>query len=203
MVIVKMGLARLSKPAKVVFTRSLVTQATGNPNFVSPTPTLTAMASGANVFEAAMLAARSGGPDERAVARAKEELLDSLLRQFFSYVQLTANANPAAAEAIVLSAGLQVKSKGVRNVPTFYVKLTGNPGEVEAFQKGTGHCTFEFQICTDLTNEANWVTFEVGTRGRVVKGGLAPNTRYYFRARVIDKNGRSGWSDVRSVFVME
>jgi hypothetical protein len=68
---------------------------------------------------------------------------------------------------------------------------------------GRLRCTHEFQICTDLTNEINWVTFEVGTRGRVVKGGLAPNTRYYFRARVIDKNGRSAWSDVRSVFVME
>jgi hypothetical protein len=83
------------------------------------------------------------------------------------------------------------------------VKLTGNPGEAEAYQKGSRRCTFEFQICTDLTNEANWVTFEVGTHGRVVKGGLAPNTRYDFRARVIDKNGRSAWSDVRSVFVME
>lgn len=198
-----MGIAKMSPTKKVEFVRFCVTSVTGNPNFVSPLPTAATMATTANNTEAALMAAKGGGADDKANLRVKLAALDLMMRQFAGYVDTIANANPATAEAVILSAGLQVKSKGTRTVREFDAFLTGRPGEVELRHKSVKNGVHEFQICTDITNELNWVTFETGTRGRVFKRDLLVNTRYYFRARVIDKNGRSAWSEVRSVFVME
>jgi hypothetical protein len=203
MVLIKMGLAKMSPPKKLEFIRFCVTSLTGNPNFVSPIPTAATMATTANNAEAALMAAKGGGADDKANLRVKLAALDLVMRQFASYVDTIANANPTTAEAVILSAGLQVKSKGTRTVREFDIFLTGRPGEVEIRHKSVKRGVIEFQICTDLTNEANWFTFETGTRGRILKRDLLVNTRYYFRARTIDKNGRSAWSEVRSVFIME
>lgn len=191
----------MTRQVKLESTRFWITQLTGNANFPSPVPTAATMATGANQLEAAMLVAKGGGPDDTAVMRLKEEALDLLLRQFVAYVENTANANPNAAEAIILSAGLQVRKRYTRNVPEFGAVLTGKPGEIRVQHKAVSYGTFEFQISTDITKEENWVTFYAGTRGRVIKGDLAINTRYYFRVRVTSRDGRSDWSEVRSVYL--
>jgi hypothetical protein len=147
--------------------------------------------------------ATKGGRDDKANLKLKIAALDLCLHQFATYVENVANANPATAETVVISAGLEVKSKVRHTVVAFDAFLTGNPGEVQVVHPGILRGVIEFQICTDITNGANWATFEISTRARVIKSGLTPNTRYYFRARTIGKNGPSAWSEVISVFVME
>lgn len=203
MVQVKMGISKMSPTKKIEFMRFCATSVTGNANFISPLPSSSTMATMANNTEAALMVAKGGGKDDKANLKVKIAALELMMRQYASYVENIANANPASAEAVILSAGLEVKRIGSRYARAFDALLTGNPGEVRAFIKAVSRAAYEFQICTDLSNEANWVTFYIGTLSRVVKRDLAPNTRYYFRARVIDKNGYQAWSDVRSVFVME
>ncbi|MBS1508656.1 MAG: fibronectin type III domain-containing protein [Bacteroidetes bacterium] len=203
MVQVKMGISKMSPTKKIEFMRFCVTSVTGNANFTSPLPSASTMATMANNTEAALMVAKGGGKDDKANLKVKIAALELMMRQYAAYVENIANANPASAEAVILSAGLEVKRIGSRYARAFDARLTGNPGEVRAFIKAVSRAAYEFQICTDLSNEANWVTFYIGTLSRVVKRDLAPNTRYYFRARVIDKNGYQAWSDVRSVFVME
>jgi hypothetical protein len=201
MVKVKMSLDKLTRPQKIESTRFWVLQITGNPNFPTPSPTAATLATGANQLEAATLAAKGGGPDDWAAMRLKEEALNLLLRQFAGYVEITANANPAAAEAIILSAGLQVRSSSTRKVKPFSVKPTGNPGEVMLYLSGVSGGTVEFQISTDISSEANWKTFNVGTRRRITKGDLSYNTRYYFRARAVTSKGHTEWSEVCIVYL--
>ena len=193
----------MSPTKKIELARFIVTQVVGNPNFPSPTPSLATLATAANNAEAALLAAKRGSANDKATLRTKIAELNLVLSEFGDYVKNHANTNPNTAEAVILSAGLQVRKKATHTTPDFSAMLTGKPREVKLQHKAVTPGSYEFQICTDLTNEANWVTFAVGTLSRVVKGGLAPNTRYYFRARVIGRDGYSAWSEVRSVFIME
>lgn len=201
MVRVKMNLSKMNGAQKVEFTRFCTVQMTGNANFVTPQPTGATMASGANKLEAAILAAKGGGPKDTATMRLREEELNGLLRQLVSYVETTANANPTAAEAIILSAGMQVRGKYSRSVPNFIAAATGNPGEIRVQSKAVDRATYEFQISIDISKEENWSTFNFGTRSRVYARDLSPNQHYYFRVRVTSSNGRSEWSEVRSVYL--
>lgn len=186
---------------KVESSRFWMQQIMGNANFTSPQPTGAMIAAAANQLEAAILAARGGGPEDTATRRLREEELDNLLRQFRAYVESTANANPTEAEAIILSAGLQVRNKSVREVRDVEAMLTGNPGEIRVQHRGVIRATFEFQISTDISKEENWSTFYCGTRGRVTTNNLTPKVLYYFRVRVTSRNGRSAWSEVVSVYL--
>lgn len=195
----------MTRPQKIEATRFWVSQITGNANFPTPSPTAASMATGANQLEAAMTVARGGGPDDTSAMRLKEEALNTLLRQFAAYVENTANANPstsaAAAEAIILSAGLQVKRGYTRTVRDFDTMLTGKPGEIRVQFKAVPGATYEVQISTDISKEVNWSTIYAGSHARVTKGDLPSDTRYYVRGRVTSRNGRSEWSEVLSIYL--
>lgn len=199
--LVKLGISRMTILQKIDTSRHFTLSMTGNVNFPSPIPTLTVVATTTNQLEAAVLKAKGGSKSDTTAKRDKEEDLDLLLIQLAAYVQGVANQNEGTAEAVIQSAGMDVRSKSTRTIRDFEVFLTRVSGEVRLQYKAVKRGAYEFQICTDLTNEANWTTFEAGTRGRVVKSGLALNMRYYFRARVITPAGRSEWSEVRSVYV--
>ena len=191
----------MTRQQKLESMRFWISQITGNANFPSPLPTAATMAAGANQLEAAALVAKGGGPDDTAAMRLKEEAANLLMRQFAAYVENTANATPASAEAIILSAGLQVRKGYSRTKRVVDAMLTGKSGEIRVQHEAVRGATYEVQISTDISKEENWSTFYAGTRSRVTKGGLTPNTRYYFRVRVTSRDGRSDWSEVRSVYL--
>jgi hypothetical protein len=145
---------------------------------------------------------KAGGADDTANMRAKEAILDLSFKLLTSYVEGIANASPLNAEAIILSAGMNVKAKGSRTVNDFDVKYTGKPGEVKLMRRSIKRGTYEFQMSTDATQPASWTNIYSGTRGRIVKNGLTSGTRYYFRVAIIDKNGMGPWSDVKSVLAI-
>jgi hypothetical protein len=192
----------LSIIQKIARIRLIITKMTGNPYFTSPNPTLAVVATATNNLEAAEIKAKTGGKEDTANMYDKEEILDQLVKQLSVYVESVANNNPATAETVILSSGFEIKSKGTREVLYFTVVPTGNPGEVRLQIKAGNRVVYEFQISIDITNEANWHTFNIGTRSRIVKGELAPNTRYYFRARTLGSTGPSEWSEIRSVYLL-
>ena len=196
--VVVLGLARLSVPEKIEKARFIVMSMGGNSNFPSPSPPINTIATNANALEAASIAAMGGGVDDTANMRSKEVILDLSLKSLAGYVEGIANATPLSAEAIILSAGMDIKGRGVRTKQNFEVSVTKNPGEVKLIHKGVTRCTYEFQMSTDITSEDNWETIHNSTRGSCLKSGLISGTRYYFRAAVVDKNGQSPWSQVIS-----
>jgi hypothetical protein len=197
-----LGLARLGIPKKIERSRFMVTSMTANANFTTPSPPLATITTNINALETAYIAAQGGGADDTANMRAKETTLDLSLKALAGYVETTANASPLNAEAIILSAGMNVKAKGSRTVNDFDVKYTGNPGEVKLIRKSIKRGSYEFQMTTDPTNAANWQKIYSGTRGRLVKSGLTSGTRYHFRVATIDKNGMGPWSDVKSMIAI-
>jgi hypothetical protein len=199
--IVKMGMSQLSIEKKIVKTRFIVTSMTGNANFTTPSPALATITANVNALETACLAAKGGGKDDTANMRAKEMILDFSLKSLGAYVEGIANASPINAEAIVLSAGMDVKAKGKPATIDFVVQPQGQ-GAVKVMCKATKRATYEFQVSTDLSSDANWQWIYSGTRGRIIMNGLSSGKQYYFRSAVIDKNGFGPWSDVKNTFVL-
>ena len=187
---------------KIVKTRFIVTSMTGNANFGTPSPTLATITTNVNALEAAHIAAKGGGKDDTANMRAKEAVLDLSLKLLGYYVEIIASANPANAEAIILSAGMDVRGKGGNKVRGFEVSATGNIGEVRLQREGVIRGSYEYQMSIDISTDANWQRIYSGTRNRFVKSGLASGTRYYFRAAGIDKNGLSPWSSVKTMIAL-
>jgi hypothetical protein len=200
--VVAMGISGLSIPQKIVKTRFIVTSMTGNTYFGTPNPSLASLTASVNALEVAHVQAAGGGADDTANMHAKEVALDLLLKSLGSYVEGIANASPANAEAIILSAGLNVKGKGGRVAHEFVVKVTGNPGEVKLAHQSVKRGVYEFQMTTDPSTDANWQNIYIGTRGSITKAELKSGTRYYFRSLTIDKNGPSPWSSVLNTVVL-
>jgi hypothetical protein len=199
--VVVLGIGRRSVPAKVARLREVILQSTGNINLPSPIPTLATLTTLTNQAEAAYLKAKTGRPDDTANMRNKVAALELALKQFAGYVEAIANKDLATAETVILSAGFKVKGRKPRQVRTFDAKPTGIPGEVKVTHKAEPNAAYEFQISTDISNEANWRSFALTTKSRIVKGGLEPDTRYSFRGRVITKDGPGEWSEVRVVYL--
>ena len=194
--VVVLKLAMLSISKKIAKGRFIVTSMTGNTNFTTPSPALTVITANVNALEAASITSEGGGTDDTAAMHAKELTLDLSLKSLAAYVEGIANANPLSAEAIILSAGMDVKIPVVHTAREFNVSATGNPGEIKMSTKAVLRSTSIFQMCTDPGNESNWQTIAQSTRAKFVKSGLISGTRYYFRVGVIDKNGMHPWSNV-------
>ena len=134
--------------------------------------------------------------------RAKEVVLDLSLKVLGFYVEGIASASPANAEAIILSAGMDVRGRGSNFARGFEVSATGNVGEVRLQRESISRGSYEYQMSTDPGSETNWVRIYCGTRNRFVKSGLVSGTRYYFRSASIDKNGLSPWSSVKAMIAL-
>ncbi|MBI1769502.1 MAG: fibronectin type III domain-containing protein [Bacteroidetes bacterium] len=199
---VKMGLSQMPIEKKIVKTRFIVASMTGNANFGTPSPTLATITTNVNALEAASIAAKGGGKDDTANMRAKEAVLDLSLKLLGYYVEGIASANPANAEAIILSAGMDVRGKGGNFARGFEVSATGNIGEVRLQREGVSRGSYEYQMSIDISTDANWQRIYSGTRARIVMSGLVSGTRYYFRAAGIDKNGLSPWSSVKTMIAL-
>jgi hypothetical protein len=200
--LVALGFSSLAIPKKIETGRFIVTSMTGNASFTAPSPTLASVTTAINGLETAHITAQGGGADDTAAMYAKELALDLLIKSLGGYVEGIANASPLNAEAIILSAGMNVKNKGVKANPDFDVQITGNPGEVLLIHSGVTRGSIEFQMSTDISNASNWQSIYSGTRGRFTKDGLTSGTRYYFRSTVIDKNGKNPWSPVLNTIVL-
>ncbi|MBI4947059.1 MAG: fibronectin type III domain-containing protein [Bacteroidetes bacterium] len=189
-------------PGKIEKARFIVTSMTGNINFTTPVPALAIITTNANNLESAYIAAQGGGVDDTANMHAKEQILDLSLKSLAAYVEGIANANPANAEAIILGAGMEVKTQAIHTARDFHVETTENPGEVKLITKFVGRATFIWQMATDPNNESSWQTIGQATQAKLVKTGLTSGTRYYFRVAVIDKDGQHPWSHVLNTIVL-
>lgn len=195
--IVVLGFARLSVPEKIAHCRMIVESMTGNPVFPSPTPDLATVTAAIDACDTAYVAALAGGVDDTASMHAKAAFMEMQVRQLSYYVEGIANADPAEAEAVVLSAGMRVKNRAIRMARAFYARATGISGQIRLSTRFVQRATYLWQMCTDASLET-WETIGQATRSTLVKAGLVPGHLYYFRVAVVDKNGQGPWSDVVS-----
>jgi hypothetical protein len=197
---VKLGLWRMSIAEKIAKIRFIIMSLIGNAWFPSPAPTPTTITTNVNNLEAANLKAQGGGADDVAAMRVAEAKLDLSVKLLAAYVENIANADPANAVAIILSAGMEIKGKGGRTNQGSDV-VAGKSGEIIISCPAEKGATYEFQMCTDFTNEANWKRIYIGTKSKFVMKGLTPGMRYYFRVCAITKEGVQPWTVVKGLFV--
>lgn len=196
---VKLGLWKLSIAEKIAKIRFIIMSLIGNAWFASPTPSAIVITTQVNNLEAAYLKAQGGGADEVAAMRALETKLDQSMKLLAAYVENIANADPLNAEAIVLSAGMELKGKGPKSNQEFQL-LAGNTGEILVVCPAIKNATYEIQMSTDPDDEKSFTRIYIGTKSKFLMTGLTPGQRYFFRVCAITKDGVQPWSVVKGLF---
>src|SRR5438067_245640 len=108
MALVKVGVTKMSVPAKIQFTRQIVLDMSNNPNFAAPSPELSTLSDAAAALESAYnsaLQARANAKTQTSIMGQKSAALDLLLMQEASYVQNSSGGDKAKIE----SAGFDVR----------------------------------------------------------------------------------------------
>ncbi len=197
--VVALGLSKLSVPQKIEFSRFLVTSITGNANFTTPMPALTVITANINALETAYITAKGGGKDETAAMRAKGLVLDLSLKLLGSYVEGIANANPANAEAIILSAGINLKRQAATRANGFRVVSGELAGQIQLRTDYDSRKMFTFAMTQTPTDEATWQVIHTSTKSQHLVTGLESGIRYYFKYAKVGSDGQEGWSNVLDI----
>jgi len=210
---VNLGLQSFSAAEKVELARSIVTAMTGNANFTTPNPALSAVTLAATNLDNAIQAAQDKGKSKVAVAHVAEATLDNLLTQLSLYVEIAANNDYTK----VLSAGMNVKQGSAApqllDAPTGVIAVnTTNEGEVIiSWKRVKNSHAYIIEISDDVsaitgptvstvTPSASarvfilWSFADVVTKSRCVISGLASATKYAFRVYAVGSAGKGNRS---------
>lgn len=197
-----LGLSGLPIPKKIEFARSVIISMTGNPNFVTPNPTLAVIGTNATALETAYVNAANGAIGLKAVMHAKEQALEISLGLLASYVEGIANANPTLGDAIILSSGMKERKPNPPKANGFRISSTGLPGEVMLRMDADNRAVFTFEVTLTPADEASWTVLHSGTRAAFLATGLISGKRYYFRVAKTDKKGINPWSNVLDIIAL-
>jgi len=184
-------------PRYLMGCRHIVTRMTGNQNFPAPTPPLSDVSTHLDTLEAREELVRTGGKgmaQQRNVALRKAHTTMTLLR---AYAQNVANAEPEQAEAILLSAGMNIGKPRTRIKLPVEVRHGGAVGRVVLDAKALPPpVQYRWQMSTD---QQTWTDLPETFRTKSVVEGLRPATIYSFRLRTVTNNGPSEWSPPVSI----
>jgi len=173
---------------------------TGNasyPDLIVPVPTIT---TARLAFQAAVVAARNGGPEQTSDKKAKRLILDGLLRKNAGYVQGIAGDNLT----VLLSSGYSATSKNRARLPLPKAWITSLVNSYSGMlilniEPMLNARSYEVQ----LKNGGNWAL--VGTFAharRILLQSLTPGESYSVQIRAVGgTNGYSDWSDVATRIV--
>ncbi len=194
-----MGLARMPIPKKIEKARHIVVAMGSAGNFTTPIPTLAEVTAAALALETAYTAAQGAGPALTAVMYDKEEQLDSLLAQLGNYVEIIANGD----DAIILSAGMDVRSKGSRQANQFMVTNGDHEGEAILQSPVTPRASYIWQKSVDPlpadqhapANSSKWELVAVTTIATLATNSLVAGVKYWFRFATVTSKGQGLWSD--------
>ncbi|HEY0031277.1 MAG TPA: fibronectin type III domain-containing protein [Bacteroidia bacterium] len=196
---VALRLSRLSVAKKTARTRFIVASMEDNPHFPAPNPALSVITANADALDAARVTAMGGGPDDTAFMHSKELLLDFSLKSLAAYVEWIANQDPNSAEAIIRSAGMEMKVQVPYQAHEFQVRNTPHSGEVKLSTRYVANATFIWHISHDPSAEQNWKEITCTRQSKLIHSGLESGVRYYFRVAVLDRFGMNPWSNVLNV----
>jgi hypothetical protein len=196
--------AVLKLPARVknvgAYAQNIITSCTGNAFFPNPSPplaTLEADLSAFNTAEAFVLNRTKGAAESR---NAKLATLKADLEHLMDHVQGVADATPANAEAIIVSAGMAVRKVASHVKGVLTAKPGSVSGEAKLMAKAVAHrASYEWQYSTD---QKTWTNGPITLQAKTDILGLTAATTYYFRFRGVTKAGEGDWSQVVSLLVI-
>jgi hypothetical protein len=172
--------------------------------FVTPDPALATVTSDINDLDDAETTAETRVVGSAAARNEKYDIVLNDLRDLQSYVQKLADdaGDVNTAIAIIQASGFDLKNRGVRVKPDLQVKQGQASGQVimiaKAAPRSEGRAIYEWQKSNDGTK---WEPIFTTLGGRGIVNGLDPDSKWYFRVRVITKDGSKAWSSVVSIIV--
>ena len=180
-VFVVLKLSGLTVPQILQRARFIVQCLNGNSYFPSPAPVLSAILAAIAELDTAENNVTMGIRGAVSIRDAKLRALKQLLGQERSYVETTANLNPALAEGMVYSAGMEVKTTGGRKSQSTIVTNTIVSGVVELYTIVFRGAVYEWFMTETPADDNSWVRIGLTHQARLVKTGLTPGKKYYFK----------------------
>lgn len=182
-------------PALISVVHAILLSMTGNQAFPSPVPSLSDVAAALANLENAQTLAELRGKGAAEARNEKLRALVALLQLLRAHVQIVADGDWEHASSIIESAGMHVKSVGVRMPRVFAAK----PGHVSGSAilvtaAAAKRASYDWEISAD--EGKTWQALPQTLRSDTRVAGLQPGTTYWFRYRAVTKGGVGDWSQV-------
>ena len=197
---VKLGIKGMTILAKAELGTRIVAAMTGNPNFVTPNPSLADI----TAAKAAMLTAYNNALTLRQQSNAatdlqvdKEKNYERLLALEAAYVENASGGD----EAKIQSAGMSIRDPkvpvGPLSAPTdLYAEVGGGDGEIDLNWKPVhGANSYLVQMTTDPNVPDSWAFKKNSTESFTAITGLTSGGKYWFRVAAVGAAGQGDFSD--------
>lgn len=197
---ISLGLSRLPVADLIQTANNIKTAMTGNANFTTPSPTLTAigtlitsLTNANNTYQANVNTTKQSLTvrDDAAAA------LIAGLNQLTGYVQSVAGGDAAK----IQSAGMGVKgARTPAGVPDPVANLSitagDNAGELDLqWDPSNGAKTYDVELSPDPVTPTSWVAQASVTKSKAAILGLTSGAKMWARVRGVGPGGTGGWSD--------
>ena len=191
-------------PQKIQYARQIVIDMTGNANFTTPAPALTALSTAATALETAyntaqatrqLAKSQTSNQDQKAAA------LDLLLTQEANYVFNTSGGDKTKIE----SAGFSVRNPSTPIGPlTMVTDLSVAPSQSEGsadldWKAVRGAMSYVIERAPDATTLA-WAPIATPTKSKASVNTMVSGQKYWFRVAGIGAAGQGPWSDTAFLY---
>ena len=206
---VKLLLSSKSDTDLLTFAQAHETAMTGNANFTTPLPAVTAFTSVRAAYATALGAFNTAQAAAKLATQNKDTAraaLETALTARGNYVELTANA-AADPVAVIESANFSSRAgKTPAGVPAQVMNLAvtagDHDGELNAqWDPITGAKTYEVQTSPDPFTATSWSKTKSVTKSSVVLTALTSGARVWVRVRAIGSGGEGNYSSEISKIV--
>jgi len=187
-------------PSIITYAQRIVTAMTGNPAFVSPSPTLASVQTSIVALQAAEASALARTKGAVTARNDKKAALVASLQLLKGYVQSVADADPDNSAAAIQGAGMAVRKTPVHKPRVFNAVQGAVSGSVKIITASGGRrVAYDWEYSID--GGKTWLLLPSTLQAKTSVAGLAVGSTAQFRYRVTTKTGEGDWSQPLSYFV--
>ncbi|MBP1641248.1 MAG: hypothetical protein H6Q17_2831 [Bacteroidetes bacterium] len=196
---VKLELSKKNTAEKTALGNKVVTNMTGNTNFLTPNPTLdTLKTATANMATASddVEAARKIVQVKLSLLYQQESIFDGVITQMGTYVDNVSNGD----EASILSSGMDVqKDKSATTLPDKITSVNAtsgdSAGEIDlSWDKLYNAKSYVVEIAVNGAT-LEWKHELISTKSKAELNGLITGTAYQIHVAAVGSAGQGPWSD--------
>lgn len=197
---VKLNLSRFTDDQLVQKASDIKAALTGNTNFTTPVPALTAVATLITTAQAKLASFNAAQAAAKQATTEKNVAMDALraaLAQWGTYVELTSGGVAAK----IQSAQMDVQSpRTPATVPNQVLNLTLTASEAAGsvdsqWDPIPNAKSYEIQISPEPMTASSWVNHPPATKSKAVLTALTSGARVWVRVRAVGAAGQGAWSD--------
>ena len=197
---VKLNLRGLSDAQVIQQCTNIKTAMTGNANYTTPVPTLTAFGTLITAAQTKLTSADNAQITAKQATADKDLALDALrtgVATLATYVDLTS----AGDESKILSAGMQVRATPTAaGLPAQVMNLALTAGDSDGELDVTwdalpGAKSYEVQLSPEPVTTTSWISKPSVTKSKTSLTGLTSGARVWLRVRAVASAGQGAWSD--------